>query len=176
MVRLLLAALALGLAGPLTAADPATHQVKLNGQTFTLPRGFEIELVAGPPHTKRPIAAAFDDSGVLYVTEASGTNDPVKKQVIDLPHTVLRLVDKDGDGKFDTSNVYADRLMLPQGIMVRGGSVYVGHPPVITKFTDADGDGKAEKRETWFDGKTLTGCANDLHGPYPGPDGWIYWT
>jgi putative heme-binding domain-containing protein len=25
-------------------------------------------------------------------------------------------------------------------------------------------------------GKTLTGCANDLHGPYLGPDGWIYWT
>src|SRR5262249_19305227 len=24
-------------------------------------------------------------------------------------------------------------------------------------------------------GKTLTGCANDLHGPYLGPDGWIYW-
>jgi putative heme-binding domain-containing protein len=25
-------------------------------------------------------------------------------------------------------------------------------------------------------GQTLTGCANDLHGPYLGPDGWIYWT
>ena len=27
-----------------------------------------------------------------------------------------------------------------------------------------------------FEGQTLTGCANDLHGPYLGPDGWIYWT
>ncbi len=27
----------------------------------------------------------------------------------------------------------------------------------------------------WFDGKTLTGCANDLHGPYLGRDGWFYW-
>ncbi|HEV7869041.1 MAG TPA: hypothetical protein VGO90_15245, partial [Chthoniobacteraceae bacterium] len=45
----------------------------------------------------------------------------------------------------------------------------------IWKFTDADDDGVAEKREVWFDGKTLTGCANDLHGPYLGPDGWIYW-
>ena len=40
---------------------------------------------------------------------------------------------------------------------------------------DADDNGTAEKREIWFDGKTLTGCANDLHGPYLGPDGWIYW-
>ena len=31
------------------------------------------------------------------------------------------------------------------------------------------------RREVWFDGKTLTGCANDLHGPYLGRDGWLYW-
>ena len=33
----------------------------------------------------------------------------------------------------------------------------------------------AEKREEWFKGQTLTGCANDIHGPFRGPDGWIYW-
>ncbi len=33
----------------------------------------------------------------------------------------------------------------------------------------------ANQREEWFHGKTLTGCANDLHGPYRGPDGLIYW-
>ena len=33
----------------------------------------------------------------------------------------------------------------------------------------------ADERVEWFQGKTLTGCANDLHGPYAGPDGWIYW-
>ena len=33
----------------------------------------------------------------------------------------------------------------------------------------------ADQRVEWFAGKTLTGCANDLHGPYRGPDGWIYW-
>ena len=37
-------------------------------------------------------------------------------------------------------------------------------------------DGTADQREEWFDAKTLTNCANDLHGPYLGPDGWIYWT
>ena len=44
------------------------------------------------------------------------------------------------------------------------------------KFTDTNDDGVADKEEIWFDGKTLTGCANDLHGPYRGPDGWIYWS
>ena len=49
-------------------------------------------------------------------------------------------------------------------------------PPSIWKLTDTDNDGVADRREEWFAGKTLTFCANDLHGPYLGPDGWIYWT
>ena len=56
------------------------------------------------------------------------------------------------------------------------GSLYVAAPPSIWKLTDTDDDGVADRREEWFQGKTLTGCANDLHGPYLGPDGWIYWT
>jgi putative heme-binding domain-containing protein len=55
------------------------------------------------------------------------------------------------------------------------GSLYVAAPPHIWKLTDTTGDGRADTREIWFDGKTLTGCANDLHGPYRGPDGYIYW-
>src|SRR5881296_1212744 len=48
-------------------------------------------------------------------------------------------------------------------------------PHRILRLEDTDGDGVADRREEWFQGKTLTGCANDLHGPYLGPDGWIYW-
>src|SRR5438132_9217477 len=102
MLRLLLAVAVLGCASRLTAADPPTHTVRLNGQTFTLPAGFEIEQVAGPPQVKRPVAASFDEHGRLFVTEASGTNEPVTKQLVDKPHRLLRLVDADGDGKFES--------------------------------------------------------------------------
>ena len=66
-------------------------------------------------------------------------------------------------------------MMFPEGAMFFDGSLYVSAPPSIWKLTDKDGDGVADERVEWYQGKTLTGCANDLHGPYAGPDGWIYW-
>ena len=60
---------------------PATHQVKLNGHTFTLPDGFTIERVAGPPLVDRPIAADFDEAGRLYVADSSGSNEKVAEQL-----------------------------------------------------------------------------------------------
>ena len=143
---------------------------------FTVPAGFEVVRVAGPPLVDRPIVADFDERGRLYVADSSGSNDKVEKQLADRPHRIVRLEDKDGDGTFDTSVVFADRMMLPQGAMWFDGSLYVGAPPSIWKLTDTNDDGVADTREEWFAGKTLTACANDLHGPYLGPDGWIYWT
>lgn len=144
-------------------------------RTFTLPPGFVLELAAGPPLVDRPVTAAFDDHGRLYVSEVSGTNDPVQKQLKEKPHRILRLEDTDGDGRFDRRTVFADGLMLPQGTLWYDGSLYVAAPPSIWKLTDTNGDGVADQRTEWFQGKTLTHCANDLHGPYLGLDGWIYW-
>jgi putative membrane-bound dehydrogenase-like protein len=143
---------------------------------LTVPDGFEIERVAGPPLVNRPIVADFDEQGRLYVADSSGSNDKVDQQLATRPHRIVRLEDKDGDGRFDASTVFADKMMLPEGTMWFDGSLYVAAPPSIWKLTDADGDGVAEQREEWLQGKTLTGCANDLHGPYLGLDGWIYWT
>ncbi|MDE2925191.1 MAG: HEAT repeat domain-containing protein [Acidobacteriota bacterium] len=144
--------------------------------TLTVAEGFEVELVAGPPLVERPISIDFDEQGRLYVTESSGSNDPVEQQLEQKTHRVKRLEDTDGDGRFDRSTPFADGMMIPQGALWFDGSLYVAAPPSIWKLTDTDGDGIADRREEWFAGKTLTGCANDLHGPYLGPDGWIYWT
>ncbi len=156
-----------------TAAHAA--EIKIGLHTFTVPDGLTVELAAGPPLVDRPITMAFGDSGELYVADSSGSNDKVEKQLAEKPHRIVRLVDTDGDGKFDKRTVFADKMMFPEGTMWLDGSLYVSAPPQIWKLTDTDGDGVADKREVWFDGKTLTGCANDLHGPYAGPDGFIYW-
>ena len=139
------------------------------------PRASSSSEVAGPPLVDRPIVADFDEQGRLYVADSSGSNDNVKKQEVERPHRIVRLEDSDGDGKFDRSVVFADKMMFPEGAMWLDGSLYVSAPPSIWKLTDTDDDGVADRREEWFQGKTLTGCANDLHGPYAGPDGRIYW-
>ncbi len=149
---------------------------KIGQHKFTLPDGFEIELVAASELVPRPVSAAFDEQGRLYVTDSSGSNEKPDIQLKNPDHRVLRLEDTDGDGKFDKSIVFADKVMFPQGCLWYDGSVYVAAPPSIWKFTDTNGDGVADKREEWFKGGTLTGCANDIHGPHLGPDGYLYWT
>jgi putative membrane-bound dehydrogenase-like protein len=147
----------------------------MGGRTLKVPEGFRVEPVAGPPLVDRPITAALDDEGRLYVADSSGSNDNVQKQLAERPHRIVRLEDRDGDGQYDTRTIFADKMMFPEGTLWHDGSLFVSAPPSIWKLTDTNGDGVADRRVEWFQGKTLTGCANDLHGPYLGPDGWIYW-
>src|SRR5262245_55246791 len=79
-------------------------------QTFTVPDGFTLERVAGPPLVDRPITMAFDESGTLYVTDSSGSNDRPAFQLKDPKNRLMRLEDHDGDGVFETSRVFADKL------------------------------------------------------------------
>ena len=161
----------------LLCSVPSTQaaDVVVNNETFHLPEGFTLELAAGPPLVDRPVTADFDQHGHLYVTDSSGSNAPLKEQLKDPQHRILRLTDTNADGIYDTKTVYADRVMFPEGSMWYDGSLYVSAPPSIWKFTDTDNDGIADQRTEWVKPGTLTGCGNDLHGPYFGPDGWIYW-
>jgi len=158
----------------LLPAPLAADQQRLGSHQFTLPEGFTIEPACVPDLCSRPITAALDEEGNLYVSDSSGSNEKVEEQLKKRPHRILRLQDRDGDGTYEKRTVFADRMMFPEGTLWHDGSLYVSAPPSIWKLTDTDGDGVCDQREEWFKG-TLTGCANDLHGPYLGLDGWLYW-
>ena len=150
------------------AADPQSLPLRAAA-------GLTIESVAAPELIKWPIVADWDSAGRLVVAECGGVSKPIAEHNKRQLHRIVRLVDSDGDNKFDKRIVAADNMAFPEGVLCVGNSILVSAPPQIWKLTDANDDGVCEQREVWFDPGTLTGCANDLHGPYMGRDGWIYW-
>ena len=158
-----------------TVLVASAEEVKLGKHQFQLADGFAMKQIAGPPLVQRPIHMCFDANGILYVTDSSGNTDKAPIQLKDPQHRVLRLVDRDGDGVFDESTVFADKLPFPEGILIYEDAIYVGAPPHIWKLRDTNGDHVADERTVWFDGGSIEGCGNDMHGPYRGPDGFFYW-
>ena len=176
MAKVLCSAL-LALAGctSISLADE-THNVAIGNINFTVANGLQLEQVADESVIQWPIAATFHPEGDLLVLECHWTRESVQKQLESKPHKIVRLSDSNRDGKYDTRRVIADELGFPEGIMVLGSDLLVTTPPHILKLSDKDKDGFFETKEIWFDAATLTHCANDLHGPMMGPDGWVYWT
>ncbi len=159
-----------------SATETATTTI--GNINFTVAKGLTIERVADESLIQWPIAATFSANGDLLVLECHWIkeNVPKPKQLEAKSHKIVRLSDSDGDGHYDHRHVIADSLGFPEGIMVLGDDLLVCAPPQILKLSDKDKDGFFETSDVWFDAGTMTGCANDLHGPMLGPDGWVYWT
>jgi putative membrane-bound dehydrogenase-like protein len=144
--------------------------------------GFRMELVAAEPMVYDPVVAAFDEDGRLYVgemrdypfpgtkqsqhsprwqgdqysvdeyTPASASRRPITKAG-DKPLGSIRLLqDRDGDGTFDESTVFADGLLWVAGIAPWKGGVFASAPPDLWYLKDTDADGKADVRIKVFTG------------------------
>ncbi len=136
-------------------------------KTFTVAPGFKIELVASEPDIMDPVAMAFDEDGRVYVAEmADYPLGPASGRI-------KRLVDTDGDGKFDKVTVYADKVPTPTGVMPWRGGVLVTAAPDIWFFKDTNGDGKADVREVIFTGFTEGNQQHRVNGLTFGLDNWI---
>lgn len=153
-----------------------TEQTTIDGINFAYPKGIKLEKIAAEPLVRWPIAADWGQDHSLLVLESNWNGETVQQQLQSKPHRIIRLLDQNHDGRFDKRELVASDLSFSAGLLLHQDSIYVSSPPSILKLTDPDGDGFFDQRETWYDGGTLTYCANDLHGPFLGPDGWIYWT
>lgn len=141
----------------------------------TLPEGFTLALAAAPPLVHHPIMGCLDDRGRLFLGDAVGVNWNKAQLEANPPNRVLMLEDRDGDGIFDRSTIFADKMTFPQGACWHDGSLYVCSPPSVWKLTDTDGDGVADEREEIVTGFDYTGNAADVHGPKLHPNGRLYW-
>ena len=109
-----------------------------------------------------PIAMSFDENGRLFVVEMVDYSEQDKEFL----GSVRLLEDADGDGKYEKSTVFADKLSWPTAIVGYGGGVFVGAAPDIYYLKDNDGDGKADERRTVFTGferDNVQGLLNSFH-------------
>lgn len=137
--------------------------------TFQLAEGFQIELIASEPLISDPVAMEIDERGRLYVVEMHGY--PLE---LSGSGKVILLTDTDHDGRMDQSQVFADGLKLPTGIMRWKQGMIVTDAPNVLYLEDADGDGRAEIRDTLLTGFALSNPQHNLNSPLLGLDNWIY--
>ncbi len=139
-------------------------------KSFRIHDGFHLEAVAVEPMVTNPVSVCYDAHGRLYVVEMRGYPYPEKNP----SGRVTRLLDRDGDGQFETRTVFLDGLAWPTGIVPYSGGVFIAVAPEIIYAKDTNGDGVADVRKVMFTGFGTDNVQGLLNGLVWGPDGWIY--
>lgn len=127
-----------------------------------------VELVAAEPAVRAPVALAWDADGRMFVAEMTDyPSGPVSGRI-------RLLEDRDGDGRYERSTIFATNLAFPNGLMPWKNGLLVTAAPDIWFLADTNGDGVADVRE-----KVLTGFAEGnqqlrVNGLFWGIDNWIY--
>ena len=144
---------------------------------FRLPDDLRIELVASEPLIADPSAMLVDHRGRMFVCELHGYNLEGHLDIVELNRsgkldrevrrvrvegdllerakegrtgTVKRLIDRDGDGRMDDCEVWADDLPPCYGMVAfRDGLIVVCGPDIVF-VADRDDDGRAEVRQLLF--------------------------
>ena len=135
--------------------------------------GFTVEFVAHEPLVFNPVAAAIDENGVMYVAEDIDypykpvAGEPAKGRI-----RVLR--DKDGDGFYEDSHLFAEGLLWPAGIAPWEGGVFVSAPPDIWYLKSTKGDFKADVKEKVYTGFGTGGSQYIMNNLQWGLDHKIY--
>jgi putative heme-binding domain-containing protein len=137
------------------------------------PAGFTVTAFAGPPVVNYPTCVTATHDGVLFVcVDRNGSlqTDPGMGYV-------LRVVDRDQDGRADEYSVFAT-MDSPRGAVFDGDTLYVSHPPFVTAHRDTNGDGIADEQRTLVRGLGFglgfRGADHTTNGLEMGIDGWLY--
>lgn len=140
---------------------------------MTVPDGFKVTLFAGEPDIHQPIGFTIDDRGRLWVAEAHSY--PIRLPDDQAHDSILIFEDTNGDGKFDSKKVFADKLNLVSGLEVGFGGVWVGAAPQFLFIPDKDGDDRPDgPPQVMLDGWGYQDTHETLNSFTWGPDGWLY--
>jgi len=140
---------------------------------FEVADGFEVALWAENPLLYKPIQMNWDAQGRLWV--ASSRVYPQIRPGQEAEDAVIVLEDTDGDGKAETSRVFAGGLLIPTGVLPDNqGGCYVAASHQLLHFADEDGDGKADKKQIVMSSFGTEDTHHNLHTLRWGYDGHFY--
>lgn len=144
--------------------------------SFVVAPGYRVELVASEPTIVAPVHAAFDADGALFVVEMRAfMKDVWGRDELAPEGRVVRLVDEDDDGSFETATTFLDGLVLPRSVLPCFDGALVLAPPDLLFARDRDGDGRADDVRVVARG--FDGLDNPEHAPNAltwGVDGVIH--
>ncbi|MEO7889380.1 MAG: c-type cytochrome [Vicinamibacterales bacterium] len=159
------------------SGDSPARTPEAEMQTFFLPPGYHVELVASEPLVEEPILIDWDPDGRMWVLEELG-------YMQDLPATNERtqigrisvLEDTNRDGKMDKKTVFLDKLVLPRAMKVLEHGVLVGEPAHLWLARDTNGDLKADTKELICDcyGREMADVEHNQNGLVWALDNWMY--
>ncbi len=84
------------------------------------------------------------------------------------------LTDADGDGRYESTVLFAEGLPFPTGVLPWRQGALIAAAPDIVYAADTDGDGRADAREVLFTGFEPGNQQHRFNGFEWGLDGWIY--
>lgn len=143
---------------PLPRVEPLSPEKAID--SFRVRDGFELQLLAAEPQVTDPVDMQYDEFGRAYVVEMcdypytdKASDKPFVERTNDAPLGRVRLLeDRDGDGKFDRSTLFAEGLSWPTGIALYKGGAFVVATPDLWWLKDTDNDGVADERRIVFTG------------------------
>ncbi len=160
---------------PATAPDPAPLYSPAEAlPLFKLDPRFRISLAAAEPMIEAPVALAFDEDGRAWVCEMRGYMRDTRGTTEGEPTgRISVLEDTDGDGVFDKSTVFLDKLVMPRAVMPCRGGALVLEPPSLYFCRDTDGDGVCDEKRKLADGLAGENPEHAPNGLMYGLDNWI---
>ena len=154
---------------------------------FSLPPGFEIELVAAEDIEAgigKFVAVDWDLQGRLWTMTAleypvDANENPAVAKELYASKAKDKVLVYDRDPKSPTGyaskpRVFADGLAIPLGILPYKNGVYAQHGPDIVFLSDTDGDGKADKRDVILTGFGVQDSHLFPHQFTRAPGNWIW--
>ena len=134
-----------------------------------------MSLFATSPEVNYPVSVIAEPGGALYAL--CDENAAVDRR----PHqgSVLRLIDKNNDGKADYMTKFIADVDTPRGGQFLDDTLYLVHPPYISAYRDTNGDGVADEHKVLASGfghdlKWKRGGDHTTNDLRIGIDGWIY--